>query len=269
MSKHILVTGAARGIGRCTARYFLQKGHKVFLLDAHSEELEHTTKVHLKPHAGNYASTLCNLRDPADIRKAISRVSEFFDGHLDLLVNNGGIANPQWLDGKTMEDVSLEEWNAYIETNITAAFLVSQACIPLLKADKAKGREDGGSIIHISSYRGRQSEPNSEGYGTTKAGVLGLTHSMAASAGIWNIRVNAILPGWISVQNECKKGDEKGLGAHDGISDENHERHPAQRVGRGEDIAEAVEFLMGAGFISGHELVVDGGVSKLKYPTRV
>lgn len=266
MSKSILVTGAARGIGRCTARYFLAKGHKVFLLDNNPEELEHTTKVHLKPYAGNFSSIICNLRDPADIRKAVSHASDFFHGHLDVLVNNGGIAAPTWQDGKTMEDISLDEWNEYIETNLTSAFLVSQACIPLLKADEAKGRPDGGSIINISSFRGRQSEPNSEGYGTSKAGLLGLTHTMAASAATWRIRVNAILPGWISVQNECKEADEKGTGAHDGISEESHQTHPAQRVGRAEDIAEAVEFLMGAGFVNGHELVVDGGVSRLKYP---
>lgn len=266
MSKNILITGAARGIGRCTARYLLEKGHRVFLLDNNREELDHTTKVHLKPHEGNFTSTICNLRDPADIRKAVSQASDFFNGHLDLLVNNGGIAAPTWQDGKTMEDVSLDEWSAYIETNLTSAFLMSQACIPLLKAHEAHTRPDGGCIINISSFRSLQSEPNSEGYGTSKAGLLGLTHTMAASAAAWRVRVNAILPGWISVQNECMEADERGTGAHEGIAEESHRTHPARRVGKGEDVAEAVEFLMGAGFVSGLELVVDGGVSRLKYP---
>ncbi|KAI4122657.1 MAG: hypothetical protein LQ347_006434 [Umbilicaria vellea] len=161
-----------------------------------------------------------------------------------------------------MDDISLDEWNTYIETNLTSAFLVSQACIPLLKADEVIGRPDGGSTIN----GGRYSEPNLGGDGISKAGLLGLTYSMAASASTWRIRVNAILPGWISVQNECKEADEKGMDAHDGVLQESHQTHPAQRVGKGEDIAEAVEFLMGAGFVNGHELVFDGGVSRLKYP---
>ena len=95
--------------------------------------------------------------------------------------------------------------------------------------------------------------------------LLSLSHIIAASAARWRIRVNAILPGWIQVQNECKEADEKGTRAH-GISDESHEMHLAPKVGKAEDIAEAVEFLMGSGFIDGHELVVDSGVSRLKYP---
>ena len=111
---------------------------------------------------------------------------------------------------------TLEEWNQYLATNLTAPFLTSQAVIPFMKQPPSSitsagiGPETptGGCIIHVSSFRAHFSDPDSEPYGTTKAGLLGLTHSMAVSAQRWNIRVNCILPGFISVGHESKEGDE-------------------------------------------------------------
>lgn len=108
----------------------------------------------------------------------------------------------------------------------------------------------GPSIIHISSFRAHRSDPNSEAYAATKAGLIGLTHAMAVSAQRWGIRVNAISPGFISVGHECREGDEKGTTWEDRHADHEHALFPAGRVGRGEDIAQAVEFLAGAGYIS-------------------
>ena len=89
---------------------------------------------------------------------------------------------------------------------------------------------------------------------------------MAISAQQWGIRVNVIEPGNVSVVHECKEGDEKGLKWEDATSEEGHAQHPAGRNGRGEDIAEAVEYLMGAGFVTGQELIVDGGALRKKNP---
>jgi NAD(P)-dependent dehydrogenase (short-subunit alcohol dehydrogenase family) len=109
--------------------------------------------------------------------------------------------------------------DSYIETNLTAPFAVSQACIPYMKVDDAEGpvesEEDsnpGPCIIHIGSFRAHQSDPNQEGYASTKAGQLGLMHSMAISLQPYGIRVNLVAPGRIKVQHESKEGDEKGMG---------------------------------------------------------
>ena len=106
------------------------------------------------------------------------------------------------------------------------------------------------------------SDPNQEGYASTKAGELGLTQSMAITCQKWNIRVSAVLPGRIKVVHERKEGDAKGLKWN--MSKEDAEVHPANRAGVPEDVADAVEYLIGAGFVNGHSLVVDGGASKVK-----
>ncbi|MCJ1315016.1 hypothetical protein MMC15_000330 [Xylographa vitiligo] len=266
--KNILITGGAQGIGRCTARHLLSQGHNVFLLDFNEPELTYTTKTHLAAYAPRISSAVCNLRSPASIKDGVSAAASFFSNRIDVLINNGGIARAYFTGGKTMEDPdTLSEWTAYLETNLTAPFLVSQAVIPYMKRPAPSPfDEPGGCIIHISSFRAHQSDPNCEGYASTKAGLLGLTHAMAVSAQQWGIRVNMVSPGWISVRHENREGDEKGLKWEDSHGDEDHAQHLAGRVGRGEDIAEAVEYLMNAGFMSGQEVVVDGGASKRKNP---
>lgn len=291
-SRNVVITGAARGIGRVVARYLALQGHRLFLIDVDEDELKYTATSHLLKATGQEAGyNTCNLRDPAATRAAIKAAAEHMDGRIDVLVNNAGIARPMWTKGRTMEDPSvLEEWNAYIETNLTAPFVVSQAAIPFMKvkdearqegeaaiapeAEKASRGEGpqqtgatpaGGCIIHISSFRARQSQPDCEGYAATKAGLLGLTHGMAISGAQWGIRSNAILPGYINVRHECKAGDEQGSTWAEQDDESRHRGHAVGRIGYGEDIAKTVEWLMDAGFVSGQEIVVDGGVSKIKY----
>ena len=262
--KSILISGAAQGIGRCLARQLLEKGNRVFILDVNEDELKYTATVHLKKHASNLDYSLCNLRDVKEIRRTVSKAADFFGGRIDVLINNGGIAAPQWKDGKSMDDPdTLEEWNAYIETNLTAPFVVSQACIPYMREPKEKDVKDHGScIIHVSSFRAYQSDPNQEGYASTKAGQLGLVHSMAITCQQWGIRVNAVLPGRIKVAHESKEGDAKGTDWD--VNEDDMKTHPSNRAGMPEDIADAVEYLIGAGFVNGQDLVIDGGASKKK-----
>jgi len=145
--------------------------------------------------------------------KAVRKAADFFGGYIDTLINNGGIAAPYWKEGKAMEDPeTLDQWKAYIETSLTAPFAASQACIPYMKRPKEKDvKEAGPRIIHVSSFRAYRSDPNQEGYASTKAGELGLTQSMAITCQKWGIRVNAVLPGRVKVAHERKEGDAKGL----------------------------------------------------------
>lgn len=122
----------------------------------------------------------------------------------------------------------------------------------------------GPCIIHIGSFRAHQSDPNQEGYASTKAGQLGLMHSMAISLGQWGIRVNLVAPGRIKVDHESKEGDENGSTWEGQNEDKDVHDHPSNRAGRPMDIADAVEYLVNAGFVNGQEIMVDGGASKKK-----
>lgn len=260
-SLNFLITGGARGIGRGLSRLLLAKGHRVFLLDANQGELEHTRSMLEKYFKSRFQCSLTNVRDPEAIKSAAKAANDFFSGHLDVLVHNA--AYIPGVGGTTLENMTLEEWNASIETNLTGPMLLSQACLPMLK--RGTHREHGGTIIHMSSTRAHQSEPDSEGYATTKAGLIGLTHSMAISLKSHNITVNAILPGWINVGHESRKGDIKGMKWQDGLREEDHNFHPAGRVGKVEDVLQAVEYLVNARFITGTELVVSGGAERVMY----
>ncbi|KAK4628735.1 hypothetical protein CLAFUW4_07687 [Fulvia fulva] len=275
-NKTAIISGGARGIGRCLVRRFLEKGYRVFVFDIDEEELKHTTHVHLKKYTDSKAlgSAICNLRDVEDIRKQVKQAAEFLDGEIHVLINNGGIAAPKWKDEKTMFDMdTIGEWQAYVETNLTAPFAVSQACLPYMKNAGANApinnhddadSDAGPCIIHIGSFRAYQSDPNQEGYASTKAGQLGLMHSMCISLQPHGIRVNLIAPGRIKVAHESKDGDEKGLEWAQLNEDKDVDDHPANRAGRPKDIADAAVYLVNAGFVTGQDIVVDGGATKLK-----
>ncbi|MBE7179894.1 MAG: SDR family oxidoreductase [Terriglobus roseus] len=265
--RHILLTGAARGIGRCLARTLLKSGNKVFLLDVLEDELRYTAEVHLKQYHDRLRYAVCNLRDVAAIRGAVKDAADFFGGHIDVVVNNGSIASPKWKDGLTMEDpATLDQWQAYVETNLTAPFALAQACLPHMK-HAAQCQRSGGAgptVILVGSSRALQSDPNQEGYAATKAGQLGLMHSMAISFSQWGIRVNLVAPGRVKAMYECREGDEAGTTWADLNDEKDVSDHPSNRSGKPEDIADAVEFLIDAGFVNGQDITVDGGTTKKK-----
>ncbi|CBX90455.1 hypothetical protein IAQ61_001960 [Plenodomus lingam] len=323
-SKNIIITGAARGIGRATARHLLSLpvSHKIFIIDFDAQELSYCVSTHLAAYAPRVGSHIANLRSPAEIKGAVQKAVEFFgNGRIDVLINNAGVARGFFTAGNgTMEDEATgEQWQTYIETNLSAPFYLSQAVIPYMKSRNSQPHDapgidrsvdlkrtdefnqlplnlhgedrlnEGGAIIHISSFRAHQSDPDCEGYAASKGGLLALTQAMAVSCQRWGIRVMAISPGWVSVQHECRARDEASKAQQNGawkervpheaeaeavrmaawkddLEDLWHRQHPAGRVGRGEDLAEAVEYVMGAGFLSGQELVLDGGANRRKNP---
>lgn len=264
-AKNFLITGAGQGIGRGLSRLLLQQGHSVILIDNNSTELQHTELVLNRTNGpwAKFRTFKCDVRDPEDIREAIKSADNFFKGHLDVLINNAAYTGG--VGGSHLAELSLEEWNESIQTNLTGPMLMSQACLPLLQ--RHTSRPQGGSIIHMSSTRAFMSEPNNEPYSASKAGLLGLTQSMAVSLAPQGVRVNAILPGWINVTNECKNADESGQSWEDGLSQDDHAWHLTGRVGKVEDVLRAVEYVVEAEFVTGAEMVVDGGVTKkMVYP---
>lgn len=117
MAKTALISGGARGIGRCLVRRFCELGYRVYVFDIDEEELSHTIKVHLKQYsdANNLSSSIFNLRDTKEILKHVKEAAEFLGGTIDVLVNNGGIASPFWKGGKTMLDMeTLDQFQACV-----------------------------------------------------------------------------------------------------------------------------------------------------------
>lgn len=262
MSKNFLITGAGRGIGRGLSRLLLNAGHRVFLLDNNAPELLHTIENLSVKHTRDkdFAYKVCNLRQPSEIILAVAAAMKLFGGVLDVLVNNA--AYTEAVGKSSLEKLDLDEWNASLEVNLTAPMLVTKACLPMLEAS-----EEGGCVIHMSSTRAFMSERNNEPYSATKAGLLGLTQSMAVSLAKQGIRVNAICPGWINVSDECKEADERDQDWEEGLTREDHRWHLAGRVGKVDDVWRAVMFLVESEFVTGTEMVVDGGVTrKMVYP---
>ena len=241
----LLITGAGNGIGRATLMHFAGKGWKVIGLDKDAEALAELRDALPREKA---LLLTCDVGREGEVAKAFERIAEWLDGQpLHCLVNNSGIADPYC---GPPEDVELADWQAWIDASLTAAFLVSRAALPHLR------RADSASIANISSTRAVMSEPESFAYAAAKGGIDALTHSMAVTLGP-KIRVNAIRPGWI----ETGPWQKSAARSHPEHRDKDRDQHPVGRIGTPEDIAGAVDYLHGAGFVTGQHLNVDGGMT--------
>ena len=225
---NFVITGGARGIGRGLTRLLIAKGHHVCVIDNNVTELDQLERIIPEDRRGHLRTYHCDLSEGLYVQSAASAARIHFDDKIDCLINNAAHTATA-VGAVKFEDFTVNEWHKSLSVNLTAPFLLSQKCLPGLEEVK-------GSIINISSTRARQSEPDSTAYTASKAGLLGLTHSMAASLADKGVRVNAILPGWIHVANECRDADEKGMKWEDGLSKEDMRWHWSGRVGKVEDV---------------------------------
>ncbi len=223
--KHAIITGGAGLIGTGICRTLLEAGWTVASFDMKdtAEDLQAAGVRHI----------FCDVGDETSVAGAFAELG--WDS-LDLLVNNAGVAGP--VNGP-IQDLSLEDWRRVTDSHLTAAFLMTRSAVPLMG--------EGASIVNMASTRAFMSEPQTEAYAASKGGLVAFTHALAISLGP-KIRVNAIAPGWIAGDVELQPGD--------------HAQHPLGRVGRPQDVAEAVLYLTGAGFMTGEVLVLDGGMTK-------
>lgn len=240
-SRVALVTGAARGIGLGIAERLVRDGWQVVLADIDGPECEQAA-TRLGPAARAIA---LDVRDEEQVREAIRRTEEWHGG-LDALVNNAGISDPH---SGPLEGLDLADWQRWLDTSLTGAFLLAKHALPLLRRRR-------GAIVNISSTRALQSEPDTEAYAASKGGLDAFTHALAVSAGP-EVRVNAIRPGWIDTRGPGQQQAEP-------LSAQDHTQHPAGRVGQPGDIAALTAFLLGpdSGFVTGQIWTADGGMTR-------
>lgn len=242
--KIAVVTGGGQGIGKAIARALLENNIKVIIAEIDEEagiETENEYKVF-----GEIKFVKTDVADEQSVKNLVQSTMKVF-GTPHILVNNAGI-----FLSKPIEELSLEEWQRVISVNLTGAFLCAKYFSQSL-------RKNNGTIINISSTRAIMSEPNTESYSASKGGILALTHALAISLAP-DIRVNCISPGWIEV-GEWKKSSLRYTPQH---SEMDKKQHPAGRVGRPENIASLVLYLISdnASFITGANFIVDGGMTR-------
>ncbi|MBU4262069.1 MAG: glucose 1-dehydrogenase [Proteobacteria bacterium] len=242
----VIVTGGAQGIGRGIVSYLLDREVSVVIADKDAEAGRDCLAELSSPERLLFMET--DVTDESSVKSCIAAAVNRFQ-RINALVNNAGIADP----GRTpIEETSLARWQQIIGTNLTGSFLLAKYAVPHLRLAH-------GNIINIASTRALQSEAHTEAYSASKGGLMALTHALAVSLGP-AIRVNCISPGWIEVGEWQKKKSRRTPA----LSAQDHTQHPAGRVGTPHDVAAMVAFLISgeAGFITGQNFVIDGGMTR-------
>ena len=239
--KVAIVTGGTRGIGRAIVFELIQNGAKVVFTYLKSDETAGIILDEIKELRGEAEAIKADNRSFNDSRKVVKETLNKFE-KLDILVNNAGI-----IKDKALMMMEPAEWQEVIDTDLTGYFNMSKACIVTMLKQKS------GNIVNISSVAGIVGTARQVNYSSAKAGIIGLTKSLAREVAAYNIRVNAVAPGYIETDmTKDLKQKENML-----------KLIPCGRFGKAEEIARVVSFLASdnAGYITGQVIKVDGGLA--------
>jgi len=239
-NKVVIITGGANGIGRGVAKRYANNGAKVVLADL-NEEAGQNVKVEILATGGQCMFVQTDVRKEDDIVQLMKVVKSTY-GKIDILINNAGVSR-----FKNLFDLSVEDWDDVLNTNLRSVFLCSKEAAKYMLEN-----EKGGAIVNIASTRALMSEPHSEAYAASKGGIVAITHALAASLSNVHITVNAISPGWIET------------GDYSQLTDKDHNQHFSKRVGKPDDIAKACLYLTSDenDFVTGINLIIDGGMTR-------
>jgi len=242
------ITGASGGLGAAMARSLAGKNARLALIDLDADKL-HEVAADLNLPDEDCLTVCCDVSDEAQVDEAFATIAAHF-GRLDVLINNAGITRDalmlKFKDGKRQSRMSLADWNAVINVNLTGVFLCARAAVEqMIIAD------NGGLVINISSIS-RAGNMGQSNYSATKAGVAALAVTWAKEFARYGIRVNAISPGFIGTEMVQAMKPEALAKLQAMI--------PAGRIGEPSEIAHAVEFLVENDFVSGRNIEVDGGL---------
>ena len=236
-----LITGASRGIGRACALALAAGGAKVVLAARQTEKLEEVA-AEVRAAGAEAFVTAIDLAAQDSIKEAFARAAKDF-GRIDILVINAALTR----DGLAMR-MKRDDWDIVIQTNLSGAFFCIQQVLPGMV------RERWGRIINITSVVGESGNPGQANYVASKAGLIGLTKSLAQELASRSITVNAVAPGFIETDMTASLSDELKTKITESI--------PLRRIGKPQEVAAAVRFLASddAAYITGHVLDVSGGM---------
>ncbi|MCM1010168.1 MAG: 3-oxoacyl-[acyl-carrier-protein] reductase [Fusobacterium sp.] len=236
--KLALVTGASRGIGKACAIELAKAGYDIIINYAGNVDAANKTVEEIKALGVNAEAYKFDVSNQEEVEASVAQIVEKH-GRIDVLVNNAGITR----DGLFMR-MSAENWNAVINTNLSSAFYVSQPVVKVMMKQRS------GAIVNMASVVGVNGNAGQANYAAAKAGLIGLTKTLAKELGSRGIRVNAVAPGFINTDMTKDLDTSKFL---DFI--------PLKRLGEPEDIAKTVKFLAAdTDYITGQVIEVDGGL---------
>ena len=244
--KGIVITGAGGGIGRATALAFAAAGARLVLIERDAANLAETAKQVAAQSGQDAVALPCDVTDATSV-EAAAQEAERAMGPAGILVNNAGILRPGML-----ATLSLADWNAVMSVNLTAYFLCAQAFGRQMRAGA------GGAIVHIASIAASEPQAASGAYSVSKAGVAMLSRLIALEWGP-AVRSNVVSPGLVETPMS------QAFYAVEGVRERRSATTAAKRIGRPQDMAEAALFLASdrASYITGQEIVVDGGFSQM------
>lgn len=236
--KLALVTGGSRGIGKACALELARAGYDVVINYAGNVDAANKTVEEIKALGVDAVAYKFDVSNKEQVDAAIAEIVDKY-GRIDVLVNNAGITR----DGLFMR-MTDENWNAVINTNLSSAFFVSQPVVKVMMKQRS------GAIVNMASVIGVSGNAGQANYSAAKAGLIGLTKTLAKELGSRGIRVNAVAPGFINTDMTKDLDTSKFL---DFI--------PLKRLGEVEDIAKTVKFLAAdADYVTGQVIEVDGGL---------